>query len=124
MSRVVPGLRGTFGSGTLVVMSSRTSQDVLSCPKTSWDFCSGIVRKVRGSPGHVSLSPGNSCLSTKTLMEIKKKKCVLLKEKESDWLQVWMTTSLLDVKGKAITKSFVFLAIWSVFPQSHIRCHK
>ena len=35
-------------------MSSRTSQDVLSCPKTSWDFCSGIVRKVRGSPGHVS----------------------------------------------------------------------
>ena len=54
MSGVVPGLIGTFRPGTLVVMSGRTSQDVLSCPKTSWDFCSGIVRKVRGSPGHVS----------------------------------------------------------------------
>ena len=62
MSRVVLGLLGTFrpgtfGPGTLVVMSSRTFQDVLSCPKTSWDFCSGIVRKVRGSPGHVSKCP-------------------------------------------------------------------
>ena len=27
-----------FGPGTLVVMSGRTSRDVLSCPRTSWDF--------------------------------------------------------------------------------------
>ena len=55
MSRVVPGLLGTFGPGALVVMSGRrTSRDVPSCPRTSWDFCSGIVRKVHGSPGHVS----------------------------------------------------------------------
>ena len=32
-SRVVPGLIGTFGHGTLVVMSGRTSQDVPSCPR-------------------------------------------------------------------------------------------
>ena len=58
MSGVVPGLLGTFRAGILVVMSGRTSQDVLSYPKTSWDFCSGIVRKVRGSPGHVSTVQG------------------------------------------------------------------
>ena len=38
MSRVVPGLLGTFGHGTLVVKSGRTSRDILSCPRTSWDF--------------------------------------------------------------------------------------
>ena len=38
MSRVFPGLLGTFGPGTLVVMSGRISQDVPSCPRTSWDF--------------------------------------------------------------------------------------
>ena len=38
MSRDVPGLLGIFGPGTLVVMSGRTSRDVLSCPRTSWDF--------------------------------------------------------------------------------------
>ena len=38
MSQVVPGLLGTFGPGTLVVMSGRTSRDVPSCPRTSWDL--------------------------------------------------------------------------------------
>ena len=33
MSRVVPGLLGTFGPGTLVVMSGRTSWDFWT-----WDF--------------------------------------------------------------------------------------
>ena len=49
-----PRLPRTFGPGTLVVMFCRTSRDVPSCLRTSWNFCSGIVRKVRGSPGHVS----------------------------------------------------------------------
>ena len=55
MSRVVPGFLGIFGPGPLVVMFCRTSQNVLSCPRTSWDFCFGIVRKVHGSPGHLCL---------------------------------------------------------------------
>ena len=38
MSLVVPGLLGIFGRGTLVVMSGRTSRDVPSCPRTSWDL--------------------------------------------------------------------------------------
>ena len=38
MSRVVPELLGTFGRETLVVASGRTSRDVQSCPRTSWDF--------------------------------------------------------------------------------------
>ena len=47
----------------------------------------------------------------KTLMEIKKKKCALLEDEASDWLQIWMTSSSLDIKGKkAIKKKLVFLA--------------
>ena len=42
MSRVVPGLLGTFGPGTLAVMSGRTSRDILSIPRTSWDFGSHV----------------------------------------------------------------------------------
>ena len=43
-------------------------------------------------------------------MEIKKKKSVLLADGASDWLQIWMAASSLDVKGnKAIKKKFVFL---------------
>ena len=38
MSLVVPGLLGIFGRGTLAVMSGRTSRDVPSCPRTSWDL--------------------------------------------------------------------------------------
>ena len=38
MSRVVPGHLGTFGPGTLAVKSGRTSRDVPSCPRTSWDL--------------------------------------------------------------------------------------
>ena len=38
MSLVVPGLLGIFGPGTLAVMSGRTSWDVPSCPRTSWDL--------------------------------------------------------------------------------------
>ena len=37
-SRDVPGLLGTFGPGTLAVMSGRISRDVLCCPRISWDF--------------------------------------------------------------------------------------
>ena len=36
--RDVPRLLGTFGRGTLVVMAGRTSRDVPSIPRTSWDF--------------------------------------------------------------------------------------
>ena len=38
MSRVVLGPLGTLGHGTLVVKPGRTSRDILSCPRTSWDF--------------------------------------------------------------------------------------
>ena len=38
MSLVVPGLLGIFGRGNLVVMSGRTSRDVPSIPRTSWDL--------------------------------------------------------------------------------------
>ena len=51
MSRVFPGLLGTFGPGTLVehpgmseyprIWTYRTSRDVPSCPRTSWDFWTG-----------------------------------------------------------------------------------
>ena len=37
MSRVVSGF-GIVGPGTLVVMCGRTSRDVPSCPRTSWDL--------------------------------------------------------------------------------------
>ena len=54
--------------------------------------------------------------STKTLMEIKKKKSVLLVDGASDWLQIWTVASSLDVKGnEAIKKKFVFLANRLVF---------
>ena len=54
----------------------------------------------------------NTRLSTKMLMEIKKKMSVLLVDGASDWLQIWTAASLLDIKGniKAIKKKFVFLA--------------
>ena len=53
----------------------------------------------------------------KTLMEIKKKKRVLLKDEASDWLQIWTTASLLDVKGKnAIKMIIIFLANRLDFP--------
>ena len=43
------------------------------------------------------------------LMEIKKKNSVLLVDGASDWLQIWMEASLLNMKGsKAIKKKFVF----------------
>ena len=37
-SRDVPSILRTFGHGTLVVVSGRTSRDVPSIPRTSWDF--------------------------------------------------------------------------------------
>ena len=62
---------------------------------------------------------GNSPLSTKALIEIKKKKRVLLEDEESDWLQNRMAASLLDVKeNKAIKKNFVFLDNQLVFPNT------
>ena len=53
------------------------------------------------------------------LMEIKKKNSVLLVDGASDWLQIWMEASLLNMKGnKAIKKKFVFLANRLVFLNS------
>ena len=46
----------------------------------------------------LSCTRGNS--RPKTLMEIKIKKRVLLEDEASDWLQIWKTASLLDVKDK------------------------
>ena len=43
---------------------------------------------------------GYSHLSTKTLMEIKNEKCILLEDKASDWLQIRTSVSSLNVKGK------------------------
>ena len=61
---------------------------------------------------------GNTRSSTKTLMEIKKKKHVLFVDGVSDWLQIWIAASSHDVKGnKVIKKTFVFLANQLVFPK-------
>ena len=55
MSRVFPGFLGTFGPGTLAVMSGRISRDVPSCPRTSWDlwrwdFGSHVCKDIPGYP--------------------------------------------------------------------------
>ena len=52
----------------------------------------------------------NTRSSTKTLMEKKKKKRILLVDGTSDWLRIWMAASSLDIKGnKAIlTNQLVF----------------
>ena len=57
---------------------------------------------------------GNSCSSTKTLLEIKKKKHVLLKDEASDWLQLWTKASSLDVKDK---KGIIFFSLTGWFSQ-------
>ena len=50
-------------------------------------------------------------------MEINKKKRVLLEDEGLNWLQIWMTVSLLNIKdNKAVKKEFVFLANRLVFP--------
>ena len=51
----------------------------------------------------------NSLIRTKILMEIKKKKHVLLEDEASDWHQIWMAASLLDVKGNKEIKKLIFL---------------
>ena len=52
----------------------------------------------------------------------RKKKSVLFVDGASDWLQIWMAASSLDIKGnKAIKKKFVFLANRLVFL---IRSHR
>ena len=52
----------------------------------------------------------------KTLME---KKHVLLKDEASDWLRILTAASSLNVKGnQAIKENFVFLANWSVIPNT------
>ena len=67
--------------------------------------------------------PGMSHSNTKTLMEIMKKKRVLLEDEASDWLQIWMAASSLILKNnKALKKIFVFSQtgwfpqIWSPIP--------
>ena len=68
-----------------------------------------------GKPTGLSRMPGNSHSSMKTLMEIKKKRCVLLKDEAPDWLQIWITASSLDLKSKkailffSLTGSFVYV---------------
>ena len=47
---------------------------------------------------------GNTRSSMKRLMEIQKKKNVLLVNGASDWLQIWTTASSLDVKGSKAIK--------------------
>ena len=52
-------------------------------------------------------------------MQIKKKKRVLLIDGGSDWLQIWMAASSLDIKGnKAIKQKFIFLVNRLVFPNT------
>ena len=47
---------------------------------------------------------------------IKKKKCVLLIDGASDWLQIWTAESSLNIKGnKAIKQKFVFLCFRMMF---------
>ena len=61
MSRVVPGLLGTFGPGTLVVMYGKTSRDIPSFPRTSWDFWTwdfGSCVWYIGHPGMSQVVPG------------------------------------------------------------------
>ena len=63
---------------------------------------------------------GNSFENKDAYGNLKKKKCAFLKDEVSNWLRIWTTASLFDVKGsKAIKKNFV-LANWSV---SQIRSH-
>ena len=57
---------------------------------------------------------GNTRSSTKTLMEKKKKKRILLVDGTSDWLRIWMAASSLDIKGnKAILANQWFSQIRS-----------
>ena len=43
---------------------------------------------------------------------------ILLEDELSDWLQIWMVASSLDVNGN---KAIVFLANWSVFPRAGVK---
>ena len=57
---------------------------------------------VFGKTNHLARKYTNCHLNTKTLMD---KKHVLLEDEASDWLQLWMMVSSLNVKGnKAIKK--------------------
>ena len=60
MSRVVPGILWIFGPGTLVVMSGRTSQVVLSCSRTCLVFGPGTLVVMSCRTSQVVLS----CLRT------------------------------------------------------------
>ena len=61
-----------------------------------------------------------SCSSKKTLMEIKKKKGILLEDEASDWLQIWTTAS--DVKGNKAIKQIFLLNINSSSQVSLCTC--
>ena len=51
------------------------------------------------------------------VMDIKKKKRVLLLDKMFDWLQIWMAASSLEVKGNKQSKRNLFNSLTSqVFP--------
>ena len=60
--------------------------------------------------------------SMKMLTEIKKKKRVLLEDKASNWLQIWMMASSPDVKGNNAIKIILFFSLTGWFSQiwSHI----
>ena len=62
-----------------------------------------IVRK----SNQLSRTCRNNRSSAKTLIEIEKK-CVLLEDEASDWLQIWTAAYSLTIQGnKAIKKNFV-----------------
>ena len=66
---------------------------------------------LENQPDQLSCTRGSSHSIMKTLMEIKKKKRVLLEDESLDWLQIWMTASSLDVKSKKGI-SFILLTGW------------
>ena len=55
------------------------------------------------------------------LVEINKKKHVLLEDEVSDWVQIRTAASLLEVKGNKAIKRVLFFSLTGRF--SHIRSH-
>ena len=87
--------------------------------RSAWSMWPTVFRKTRSERKSISRTCENTHFSTKTLMEIKKKKPFLLVDEASDWLQIWTAPSSLNVKGnKAIKKKIVFLANRLVFPNT------
>ena len=54
------------------------------------------------------------------LIEIKKKKCILLESEASDWLQIWTKASSLNIKGKKAIIFFFSQALFFFSKYGHI----